>query len=177
MTREEREKAEAIKEQGEATNMLMLVAGAIGLYAGSLYVQGGYDAENSLMRLVGVAAALFGVVLLVTYRYSYSALGASIVLIVAGYYVASAPLVGGTRTVRTSAASVSAEESPTPAPTRRIRKFEDYGDWSGFDLNRYCYDLAKRTGRTWSTTNPPCTQEEAQQEAASDPTRYQDKPR
>lgn len=172
MTPEEREKAEARQAQGEATNMLMLVAGVLGLYAGSLYVQGGYDAENSLMRLVGVAAALFGVVLLVTYRYSYSALGASIVLIIAGYYVYSAPVVGGAQTARTPAASVSAEESSTPAPARRIRKFEDYGDWSGFDLNRYCYDLAKRTGRPWSTTNPPCTQEEAQAEAASDPTRY-----
>ncbi len=61
MTPEERERAEARQAQSEATNMLVIVAGAIGLYAGSLYVQGGYDAENSLMRLVGVAAVLIGV--------------------------------------------------------------------------------------------------------------------
>ena len=167
----EQEKAEARQAQGEATNMLVIVAGAIGLYAGSLYVQGGYDAENSLMRLVGVAAALFGVVLLVTYRYSYSALGASIVLIIAGYYVFSAPVVGGARTVSASTVSVSAEESPTPAP---IRKFKDYKQWSGYQLNMYCYDIAVRTGRKWSTTIPPCTQKEAQDEAATEPNRYKE---
>lgn len=165
----EQEKAEAIKAQGEATNMLVIVAGVIGLYAGSLYVQGGYDAENSLMRLVGVAAALFGVVLLVTYRYSYSALLASIVLIIGGYYVSSAPVVGEARTVSASTSSVSAEESPTPAP---IRKFTNYKQWSGYQLNMYCYDIAVRTGRKWSTTIPPCTQQEAQDEAATEPNRY-----
>lgn len=165
----EQEKVEARQAQGEATNMLVIVAGVIGLYAGSLYVQGGYDAENSLMRLVGVAAALFGVVLLVTYRYSYSALLASIVLIIGGYYVSSAPVVGEARTVSASTSSVSAEESPTPAP---IRKFTNYKQWSGYQLNMYCYDIAVRTGRKWSTTIPPCTQQEAQDEAATEPNRY-----
>lgn len=163
---QEAARREALQEKSKADMAVNLLAICMVLWAGQVFINGGYTDQpehHAMWRLVALLPAFWGLVLIVIYRYSWTNLAAAIALSVCGFYLAKAPTVGQGASVSTS----------RPAAVKRERRqFEDTSRWNGLQLARYCWDIAEREGREWDSMNPPCTDDEVLEEAERYPTRH-----
>jgi hypothetical protein len=88
------ERAAIVGAKNKAMSSIVILATGMGLWAGSVFVNGGYTTQpehHDMWRMVAILPAIWGIVLLVTYRYSWSSLIGAIVMSVSGFYLASAP--------------------------------------------------------------------------------------
>lgn len=148
----EQEKAEAKREHDKASIAVKLLAVGMFIWAGQVFIDGGYTDQpehHAMWRMVALLPAFWGLVLLVIFRYSWGNLIAALVMSLSGFYLAKAPTVGVPSTPR--------------AGVRRFSNLQSTSRWPAAQLRNYCWDIVDREGRG---DDAPCTQEEAEREAA-----------
>lgn len=92
----EQERAEIVREKGKADTAVTVLAIGMALWAGSVFLDGGYTDQpqhHAMWRGVALIPAIWGVVLLLIFRYSWSNLICALTLIVSGFYLANAPTI------------------------------------------------------------------------------------
>lgn len=173
MTPEER--ASIVREKEKATTSVVVLAAGMALWAGSVFLKGGYTDQpehHAMWRFVALLPAFWGIVLLIIFRYSWTNLISALVMSVSGFYLANAPTVGQVSDEYRRPA-VTTEASPKTVSVRKRVRFADTARWNNLQLAHYCWDISARENRAWNGDDPPCSQAEVEAEAGNDPDRYQ----
>jgi len=95
---EQKEMLEIAQAKRKADICIIILAVFMASWAGEIMLKGGYDAPAAhiqLWRGISWLPLIYGVVLLVTFRYSWSNLIGAIVTIASSWYLISAPVIGG----------------------------------------------------------------------------------
>lgn len=155
------DRAGRIREQNKATATIVAVALIVGVRALNIFINGGYTTQpeyHSLWRGVAALAAFWGVVLLVTYRYSWTCVIGAVVITLSGYYLTVAPTVTG---YNTKNGNVSRDLGATESNPRKSRD-ESYDDSPSEEENEtkynqnICREIVENRGDTFSNINQ-CT--------------------
>ena len=100
MTREERGIANA-KEKEKAINAVTVMAAVMAVWAAQVWLNGGYTTQpehHEMWRMTAALCGWWGVILLLLsffFRGSALYIVAAIVITASGFYLASAPTIGG----------------------------------------------------------------------------------
>lgn len=103
MTEEER--AEIRREKDKASTAVIILAAGMALWAIDVFVDGGYTEQpehHAMWRMVAILPGVWGVVLLIIFRYSWTNVICALALAISGFYLANAPTVTMRRPVRPS---------------------------------------------------------------------------
>jgi len=189
------ERAAIVREKEKANSSIVILAAGMAIWAGSVIVKGGYTTQpehHDLWRMVALLPAIWGIVLLIIFRYSWTSLIAAIVMAVSGFYLANAPTVPGY--VAASTDSRHDQERPEisrPSPRRpqlfsvanlpSFNNLSDDRDSSIADERRsklnevksllnFCREIQHEKGEEWtsprSLEEAPCSIEEMEERRA-----------
>lgn len=119
----EQQKAEIVREKSKADTAVTALTIGMALWAGSVFLDGGYTDQpehHAMWRGVALIPGIWGVVLLLIFRYSWANVICALTLIVSGFYLANAPTV-------TTYQSGKATRAAVYAPDHRSSREVDNG--------------------------------------------------
>jgi len=188
------ERAAIAREKSKAISSIVLLAGGVGIWAGSIFIDGGYTTQpeyHGMWRAVALLPAFWGIILLLIYRYSWTCIIGALVLSVSGFYLASAPTVPeyaarrvkrGAEEARTISDRGSRQEVAENQTGNRDEAGEEEDEMPREDqvllakeneiksLLNFCRDIQQERGKKWKQPSTleaaPCTIDEMERRRA-----------
>lgn len=105
----EQERAEIAREKGKADTAIIVLTIGMVVWAGSVFLDGGYTDEpqhHEMWRSVAAISGIWGFVLLLIFRYSWANLLCALTLMATGFYLANAPTITTYQSNKPSRAAV-----------------------------------------------------------------------
>lgn len=172
------DKAGMLREQQKATTSMIILASGMALWALSVVVKGGYTEQpeyHDMWRSLSLIPALWGIILLIIYRYSWSCVISAVVMVISGGYLATAPTVQGyaveskSTEIRTTSRNLPMDvETKDRVDTEHQTNTDDeVSDYTEEDNNRafnnnVCKEIVERQGRVFRSTDQ-CSNTEIEQ--------------